>query len=91
MDEAEKDPQINLFFNKNNRMVRVISVHHFDSQVIQTCEEPLAATSAPPDRILTALPHHVIEVHDLTQRGQPPFSFPTVDRVQELRYCITGI
>ncbi|BES92022.1 Hermansky-Pudlak syndrome 3 [Nesidiocoris tenuis] len=71
-------------------MVRVISVHHFDSQVIKTCEEPLAATSAPPDRILAALPHHVIEVHDLSQRGQASFSFPTVDRVHELQYCLTG-
>lgn len=71
-------------------MVRVISVHHFESQTIQTCEEALAVTAAPPDRVLIALPHHVIEVRDLSSSSKRTFSFPTVDRVSYLSYCSTG-
>uniref|UniRef100_A0A1B6CI50 BLOC-2 complex member HPS3 N-terminal domain-containing protein n=1 Tax=Clastoptera arizonana TaxID=38151 RepID=A0A1B6CI50_9HEMI len=71
-------------------MVRVISVHHFDSQAIQTCEDPVAVTTAPPDRLLVALSHHVVEVRDLSDEGKPAFSFPTVDQVCFMLHCATG-
>lgn len=71
-------------------MVRVISVHHFSNQDIHTCEEPLAATTAPPDRLLLAFAQHVIEVRDLAKGGDPIFTFPTVDEVHSMIYCCNG-
>jgi len=71
-------------------MVRVIAVHHFDNQVIQTTEEPVAVATASHDRLLVALPHHVIEVRSLQSNGEVHYSFPTVDRVAFLSYCSTG-
>ncbi|KAK9505659.1 hypothetical protein O3M35_009657 [Rhynocoris fuscipes] len=71
-------------------MVRVISAHHFDCQLVQTCEEPLAVATAPPDRLLIALPHHVIEVRDLSSGGKTLQTFPTVDRVSFLLYSAAG-
>ncbi|XP_063220161.1 BLOC-2 complex member HPS3 [Bacillus rossius redtenbacheri] len=72
------------------KMVRVISVHHFASQDIQTCEEPVAVTSAPPNRILVALSQHLVEVRDLAAGGDVIFTFPTVDRVHQMLHCRTG-
>lgn len=71
-------------------MVRVISAHHFDSQIVQTCEDPLAVSIAPPDRLLIALPHHIIEVRDLSAEGKTILTFPTVDSVSFLNYCSAG-
>ncbi|XP_075238546.1 BLOC-2 complex member HPS3 isoform X2 [Lycorma delicatula] len=71
-------------------MVRVLSVHNFESQTIETCEDPVAVTTAPPDRLLVALSHHMIEVHDLSSERKPVFSFPTVDQVCSLVHCVTG-
>ncbi|XP_054266430.1 uncharacterized protein LOC128988800 [Macrosteles quadrilineatus] len=77
-------------------MVRVIQVHHFAGQSIQTCEDPVAVTTAPPDRLLVALSHHVIEVRDLnckadrTNSSEILFSFPTVDQVCYMLHCVTG-
>lgn len=71
-------------------MVRVVSVHHFESQTIQTCEDALAVAAAPPDRLLIAFPHHAIEVRDLTSVPKKAFFFPTVDQVTYLSYCSTG-
>uniref|UniRef100_A0A023EXH9 Uncharacterized protein n=1 Tax=Triatoma infestans TaxID=30076 RepID=A0A023EXH9_TRIIF len=71
-------------------MVRVISAHHFDSQIVQTCEDPLAVSVAPPDRLLIALPHHIIEVRDLSAEGKTILTFPTVDSVSFLNYCSAG-
>lgn len=72
-------------------MVRVVSVHHFESQTIQTCEDALAVAAAPPDRLLIAFPHHAIEVRDLTSVPKKAFFFPTVDQVTYHSYCSTGI
>ncbi|XP_066997400.2 BLOC-2 complex member HPS3 isoform X2 [Anabrus simplex] len=71
-------------------MVRVMSVHHFTSQDIHTCEEPLAATTAPPDLLLLALPQHVIEVHNLAKSDRPSFTFPTVDEVHQMVHSCCG-
>lgn len=71
-------------------MVRVISVHHFVSQDIHTCEDPVAAATAPPDYLLLALSQHVVEVRDLSKGGDVSFSFPTVDQAQQLLHCCTG-
>lgn len=71
-------------------MVRVISVHHFTGQNIQTVEQPTASTIAPPDRLLLALSSHCIEVRDLKENGDVLFSFPTVDEVTHLVHCLNG-
>uniref|UniRef100_A0A1B6LA84 BLOC-2 complex member HPS3 N-terminal domain-containing protein n=1 Tax=Graphocephala atropunctata TaxID=36148 RepID=A0A1B6LA84_9HEMI len=77
-------------------MVRVIQVHHFAGQSIQTCEDPVAVTTAPPDRLLVALAHHVVEVRDLNSKtdrknsSEVLFSFPTVDQVCYMLHCVTG-
>ncbi|KAK7788466.1 hypothetical protein R5R35_014523 [Gryllus longicercus] len=71
-------------------MVRVMSVHHFVSQDIHTCEDPLAVTTAPPDLLLLALPQHIVDVRDLSKGGTTAFMFPTVDEVQVLVHCCTG-
>lgn len=72
-------------------MVRVISVHHFASQDIHTCEEPLAVITAPNDRLLIALPQHAIEVRDLKKGGIPSHTFPTVDEVTHMIHCCNGM
>lgn len=41
-------------------------------------------------RLLVALTHHVIEIRDLSNKGEPTFSFPTVDQVCYMLYCATG-
>ncbi|XP_069678464.1 BLOC-2 complex member HPS3 isoform X2 [Periplaneta americana] len=71
-------------------MVRVISVHHFVSQDIHTCEDPVAVTTAPPDYLLLALPQHVVEVRDLAKGGSIVFNFPTVDQVHQMLHCCNG-
>ncbi|XP_039279049.1 Hermansky-Pudlak syndrome 3 protein homolog isoform X2 [Nilaparvata lugens] len=72
-------------------MVRVLNgVHNIESQTIQTCEDPVAVTTAPPERLLIALNHHVIEVRDLSMNPESTFSFPTVDQAFFLTHCITG-
>lgn len=72
-------------------MVRVISVHHFTGQNIQTVEQPTATTIAPPNRLLLALNSHCIEVRDLNEtNGDVLFSFPTVDEVIHLVHCLNG-
>lgn len=32
------------------QMVRVLTAHHFASQDIQTCEDPVAVAAVPPDK-----------------------------------------
>jgi hypothetical protein len=71
-------------------MVRVISVHHFVSQDIHICEDPVAATTAAPDYLLLALPQHVVEVRDLSKGGDVAFSFPTVDQAHQMLHCCHG-
>lgn len=71
-------------------MVRVISVHHFSKQHIQTVDQPTASTIAPPDRLLLALSSHCIEVRDLDNGAEFMFSFPTVDEVKQIVYCLNG-
>lgn len=73
-------------------MVRVISVHNFAGQAIQTVEQPTATTVAPPDRLLLALSSHCIEVRDLkSDNGDVLFTFPTVDEVTHLVHCLNGM
>jgi hypothetical protein len=72
-------------------MVRVISVHHFVSQDIHTCEDPVAATTAAPDYLLLALPQHMVEVRDLSRGGDVVFSFPTVDQAHQMLHCCHGM
>ncbi|XP_049805068.1 Hermansky-Pudlak syndrome 3 protein homolog [Schistocerca nitens] len=71
-------------------MVRVISVHHFANQDIHKCEEPLAVTTAPPDRLLLAQAQHAVEVRGLAEGGDVLFTFPTVDEVRQMVYCCNG-
>lgn len=73
-----------------NRMVRVISVHHFVSQDIHTCEDPVAATTASPDYLLLALPQHQVEVRDLSKGGDVTLRFPTVDQARQVLHCCHG-
>lgn len=40
--------------------------------------------------MLIALAHHVVEVRDLSNNGDPTYSFPTVDQVAYLLHCTTG-
>ncbi|XP_030747037.1 uncharacterized protein LOC115875658 [Sitophilus oryzae] len=71
-------------------MVRVISVHHFAGQNIQTVEQPTACTVAPPNRLLLALTSNCIEVRDLLKDSEVQFSFPTVDEAIQLIHCLNG-
>lgn len=71
-------------------MVRVISVHHFVSQDIHTCEDPVAATTASPDYLLLALSQHQVEVRDLSKGGDVTLRFPTVDRARQVLHCCCG-
>ncbi|KAL3270567.1 hypothetical protein HHI36_021104 [Cryptolaemus montrouzieri] len=71
-------------------MVRVISVHHFISQNVQTVEQPTACTTAPPDRFLLALMSNCIEVRDLGNNAEVLFTFPTVDEVAQICYSLNG-
>ncbi|XP_050299811.1 uncharacterized protein LOC126738492 [Anthonomus grandis grandis] len=71
-------------------MVRVISVHHFASQNVQTVEQPTACTVAPPDRLLLALTSNCIEVRDLKNDSEVQFSFPTVDEAIQIVHCLNG-
>ncbi|KAJ8982040.1 hypothetical protein NQ317_001734 [Molorchus minor] len=71
-------------------MVRVISVHHFASQHIQTVEQPTACVVAPPNRLLLALLNNCVEVRDLGNESDVLFSFPTVDEVIQIVHCQNG-
>lgn len=71
-------------------MVRVISVHHFASQNVQTVEQPTACTVAPPDRLLLALTSNCIEVRDVKNDSEVQFSFPTVDEAIQIIHCLNG-
>lgn len=71
-------------------MVRVISVHHFASQNVQTVEQPTACTVAPPNRLLLALTSNCVEVRDLSNESDVLFSFPTVDEVIQIVHCLNG-
>ncbi|XP_044260158.1 Hermansky-Pudlak syndrome 3 protein homolog [Tribolium madens] len=71
-------------------MVRVISVHHFAGQNIQTVEQPTACTVAPPDKLLLALTSNCIEVRDLKNESEVLFSFPSVDEVIQIVHCRNG-
>ncbi|KAK9874409.1 hypothetical protein WA026_002756 [Henosepilachna vigintioctopunctata] len=71
-------------------MVRVISVHHFTSQNVQTLEQPTACTTALPDRFLSALMSNCIEVRDLKNNAEVLFTFPTVDEVAQICYSLNG-
>lgn len=71
-------------------MVRVISVHHFASQNVQTIEQPTASTVAPPNRLLSALTSNCIEVRDLMNESEVLFSFPTVDEAIQIVHCLNG-
>ncbi|RZC40531.1 Hermansky-Pudlak syndrome 3 protein -like protein [Asbolus verrucosus] len=71
-------------------MVRVISVHHFASQHIQTVEQPTACTVAPPDKLLLALTSNCVEVRDLQNESDVLFSFPSVDEVIQIVHCRNG-
>lgn len=71
-------------------MVRVISVHHFPNQDIQTVEQPTASAIAPPKRLLLALATHCIQVRDLENKCEVLFSFPTVDEVKQIVHCLNG-
>ncbi|XP_066255602.1 uncharacterized protein [Euwallacea similis] len=71
-------------------MVRVISVHHFATQNVQTVEQPTACTVAPPDRLLLALTSNCIEVRDLRNDSEVQFSFPTVDEAIQIVHCLNG-
>ena len=64
-------------------MVRVLTAHHFASQDIQTCDDPVAVAAVPPDKLLIASADHVVEVRDLSKGGEAVSSFPTVDLVQQ--------
>ncbi|KAL1501585.1 hypothetical protein ABEB36_006883 [Hypothenemus hampei] len=71
-------------------MVRVISVHHFASQNVQTVEQPTASTVAPPNRLLLALTSNCIEVRDLKNDSEVQFTFPTVDEAIQIVHCLNG-
>lgn len=71
-------------------MVRVISVHNFTSQSVQTVEQPTACTTAPPDRFLLALMSNCIEVRDLKNNAELIFTFPTIDEVAQICYSLNG-
>ncbi|KAJ8917277.1 hypothetical protein NQ315_002294 [Exocentrus adspersus] len=71
-------------------MVRVISVHHFTGQNVQTVEQPTACTVAPPNRLLSALTSNCVEVRNLSNESDVMFSFPTVDEVVQIVHCLNG-
>uniref|UniRef100_A0AAR5Q491 CNH domain-containing protein n=1 Tax=Dendroctonus ponderosae TaxID=77166 RepID=A0AAR5Q491_DENPD len=71
-------------------MVRVISMHHFASQNVQTVEQPTACTVAPPDRLLLALTNNCIEVRNLQNDSEVQFFFPTVDEAVQIVHCLNG-
>ncbi|XP_026822959.1 uncharacterized protein LOC113560996 [Rhopalosiphum maidis] len=71
-------------------MVRVITAYNFEGQKVDTCADPVAFTSAPPNRLLIALAHHAIEVRDLSDEAKSTYAIPTVDQVIQLSYCATG-
>ncbi|XP_064214386.1 BLOC-2 complex member HPS3 isoform X2 [Tribolium castaneum] len=71
-------------------MVRVISVHHFAGQHIQTVEQPTACCVAPPDKLLLALTSNCIEVRDLKNESDVLFTFPSVDEVIQIVHCRNG-
>lgn len=71
-------------------MVRVISVHHFTNQDIQTVEQPTACTVALPNRLLLALTSNCVEVRNLSNESEVLFSFPTVDEVVQIVHSIHG-
>lgn len=72
-------------------MVRVISVHHFAGQTVQTVEQPTATAIAPPDRLLLALSTHTVEVRNLNEKNADVlFTFPTVDEVTHMIHCLQG-
>ncbi|XP_044762835.1 uncharacterized protein LOC123319874 isoform X2 [Coccinella septempunctata] len=71
-------------------MVRVISVHNFTSQSVQTVEQPTACTTAPPDRFLLALMSNCVEVRDLKNNAELLFTFPTIDEVAQICYSLNG-
>ncbi|VVC40499.1 Hypothetical protein CINCED_3A003779 [Cinara cedri] len=71
-------------------MVRVITAYNFEGQKVDTCADPVAFTSAPPNRLLIALAYHAIEVRDLSEEPKPTYTIPTVDQVIQLSYCTSG-
>lgn len=71
-------------------MVRVISLHNFINQNIQTVEQPTACTVAPPDKLLLALTSNCVEVRDLKNGSEVLFTFPSVDEVIQIVHCQNG-
>ena len=62
-------------------MVRVISVHHFESQDVATVSTPMSSTTTPDNKLLVATENLVVEVRDLKNSGQLTYSFQTIDLV----------
>jgi hypothetical protein len=64
-------------------MVRVISVHHFESQDVAPVTAPMASTTTPDNKLLVATENLVVEVRDLKNSGQLTHSFQTIDLVKK--------
>jgi len=64
--------------------VRVISVHHFESQDVSTVSTPLASTTTPDNKLLVATDNLVVEVRELQSSGQLTHSFQTIDVVTKI-------
>jgi len=74
-------------------MVRVVCVHHFTSQDVFPLPGegvPGRGCAAGPGDWLLVAGEHCISIRDLKKKGQVLASFPTVDMVQQLLYCIYG-
>lgn len=73
-------------------MVRVISVHHFTKQDVAGLERSGGrGVTRGKDDILLVGGEHTVDVRDLKAGGALQGSFPTVDLVQQIVYCETGV
>lgn len=71
-------------------MVRVISVHHFLKQEINSVDEIIDVAAVPPDILLLVQSNHTISVKNLSIVNDPGYSIPTVDDILKIIYSIQG-
>lgn len=71
-------------------MVRVISVHHFLKQEINSVDEIIDVAAVPPDILLLVQSNHTISVKNLSIVNDPGYTIPTVDDILKIIYSIQG-
>ena len=76
--------------SKGNKMVKVISVHHFLSQDVSSIPSPTAVAMAGQNILLMATENLNVEVRDLKKAGQVTHTFPVINLVSSIVFSPIG-